>query len=85
MVSFKSQFEIREWRKLMLNMAVFLPIDCGCHSHPPADFRAEYQELAFHSPPAGLLLIRPLVWILLIVFIVISLCELCQGRKFIYL
>ena len=48
----------------MLNMCVFLPIDSGCHSHPPADFRAEYQELAFHSPPAGLLLIRPLVWIL---------------------
>ena len=65
MVSFKSQFQIRERRKLMLNMCVFLPIGRGCHSHPPADFRAEYQELAFHSPPAGLLLIRPLVWILI--------------------
>ena len=61
MVSFKSQFKIQERHKSVLNMGAFLPIDHGCHSHPPADFTAEYQELAFHSPPAGLLPIQPLV------------------------
>ena len=61
MVSFKLQFQNQERHKLVLNMGIFLPIDHGCHSHPPADFTAEYQELAFHSPPAGLLPIQPLV------------------------